>query len=87
MNILPWHKLCAIRDDVKGGSLTLDEFAADLNAVRTGEAAEVYKDPGLFFARTYPTYKMKTLARDVFQRLAGQGGKPSAESLRSWPGG
>ena len=36
MSIVPWHQLCKILDDVRTGSLTLDEFAADLNAVRTG---------------------------------------------------
>jgi len=32
----PWHQLCKIRDDVRTGSLTLDEFAANLHVVRTG---------------------------------------------------
>ena len=31
-----WHKLCKLRDDVRTGALTLAEFAADLNGVRTG---------------------------------------------------
>ena len=26
----PWHQLCKIREDVRTGTLTLDEFAADL---------------------------------------------------------
>jgi len=83
----PWHQLCKIREDVRTGTLTLDEFAADLNAVRTGEAPAVYKNPDAFFSRTYPTYKMKTLVRDVLHRLAGEGGKPILHIQVAYGGG
>ncbi|MCP4710261.1 MAG: hypothetical protein GY869_16680, partial [Planctomycetes bacterium] len=65
MTAQPWHQLCTLRDDVRSGKLTLDEFAADLNDVRTGEARPVYREPEMFFDRTYPTYRMKMLTRDV----------------------
>jgi len=87
MSVMPWHLLCKIRDDVRTGSLTLDEFAADLHAVRTGEAPEVYKAPAAFFARTYPTFKMKTLVRDVLHRLTGEGGKPIQHVQVAYGGG
>ena len=57
-------------------TLTLVQFAADLYKVRIGEAPNVYLLPDQFFDRTYPTYNLKTLVRDVFQRLSGRGGKP-----------
>ncbi len=82
-----WHKLCILRDDVLTGRLTLDEFAADLNGVRTGEAPDVYRDAEMFFARTYPTYRMKQLARDVLLRLQGQGGKPVQQLQVAYGGG
>jgi len=82
-----WHKLCKLRDDVRTGALTLAEFAADLNGVRTGEAPPVYREPALFFARTFPTYRMKQLARDVLLRLAGQEGKPVLQLQVAYGGG
>jgi len=87
MTIPPWHQLCPLRDDVRSGRLTLDEFAADLNGVRTGEAPEVYRTAALFFERTYPTYRMKQLVRDVLLRLAGQGGKPVQQLQVAYGGG
>jgi hypothetical protein len=82
-----WHQLCKVREDVSKGTLSLDEFAADLYAVRTGDAPHVYKDPAAFFSRTYPTFKMKTLVRDVFHRLAGDGGKPILHIQVAYGGG
>jgi hypothetical protein len=87
MSTSPWHQLCTLREDVRTGKLTLDEFAADLNGVRTGDAPAVYRDPAMFFARTYPTFRMKELARDVLVRLAGQGGKPVLQLQVSYGGG
>ncbi len=83
----PWHQLCALREDVRTGRLTLDEFAADLNGVRTGESPPVYREAALFFSRTYPTYRMKQLVRDVLLRLAGQGGKPVQQLQVAYGGG
>ena len=83
----PWHQLCTLRKDVRTGRLTLDEFAADLNGVRTGESPPVYREPAMFFSRTYPTYRMKQLVRDVLLRLAGQGGKPVQQLQVAYGGG
>lgn len=87
MAVSAWHQLCTLREDVRTGKLTLDEFAADLNGVRTGEAPAVYREPAMFFARTFPTYRMKVLARDILLRLAGQGGKPVLQLQVSYGGG
>ena len=82
-----WHKNCVLRDDVRQGTLELAEFAADLYAVRIGDAPNVYQIPNLFFDRTYPTYNLKTLARDVLRRLAGQGGNPVITVQVAYGGG
>ena len=87
MTVSSWHQLCTLREDVRTGRLTLDEFAADLNGVRTGEAPPVYHEATLFFSRTYPTYRMKQLVRDVLLRLAGQGGKPVQQLQVAYGGG
>ena len=87
MDKIAWHENCVLRDDVRQGTLTLAEFAADLYAVRTGDAPNVYRLPDLFFDRTYPTYNLKTLVRDVFQRLSGRGGKPVIRVQVAYGGG
>ena len=87
MDTIAWHEHCVLRDDVRQGTLTLAEFAADLYGVRTGDAPNVYRLPDLFFDRTYPTYNLKTLVRDVFQRLSGHGGKPVIRVQVAYGGG
>ena len=87
MSTNAWHEQCILRDDVRQGTLELAEFAADLYAVRTGDAPNVYRVPNLFFDRTYPTYNLKTLARDVLRRLAGQGGNPVITLQVAYGGG
>ena len=82
-----WHENCILRDDVRQGTLELTEFAADLYAVRTGDAPNVYRIPDLFFDRTYPTYNLKMLARDVLRRLAGQDGNPVITVQVAYGGG
>jgi len=67
--------------------MRLAEFAADLNAVRTGEAPDVYRTGDEFFSRTYPTYNLKRLVRDCLQRLGGQGGVPVIRFDVSYGGG
>ena len=72
MSVLPWHQVCKLREDVRKGEIALAEFAADLNDVRTGEAPLIYRDTAMFFDRTYTTFRMKELARDVLRRLPGR---------------
>ena len=87
MGINAWHEQCILRDDVRQGTLELAEFAADLYAVRMKDAPNVYQVPNLFFERTYPTYNLKVLARDVLRRLAGEGGNPVITLQVAYGGG
>lgn len=87
MDKIAWHEHCVLRDDVRQGTLTLAEFAADLYGVRTGDAPNVYRLPDQFFSRTYPTYNLKTLVRDVLHRLSGRGGKPVIRVQVAYGGG
>ncbi len=82
-----WYEHCKLRDDVRKDKLELSEFAADLYAVRMKNAPEVYQSPNLFFDRTYPTYKLKTLVRDVLRRLADEGGTPVITVQVAYGGG
>ena len=82
-----WHDHCELRNDVRERTLELSEFAADLYAVRMENAPDVYQLPNLFFHRTYPTYNLKTLVRDVLRRLAGQEGNPVITIQVAYGGG
>ena len=84
---MAWHDYCVLRDDVRQGTLTLAEFAADLYAVRTGDAPNVYRLPDQFFDRTYPTENLKKLVEDVLQRLTGTGGTPVIRVQVAYGGG
>ena len=87
MDANAWHEHCILRDDVRQGTLELTEFAADLYAVRTGDAPNVYRVPNLFFDRTYATANLKKLVRDVLLRLAGRGGTPVINVQVAYGGG
>ena len=87
MDQIAWHEHCVLRDDVRQGTLELAEFAADLYAVRTGEAPNVYRLPDQFFDRTYPTDNLKKLVGDVLQRLTGDGGTPVIRVQVDYGGG
>lgn len=83
-----WHENCVLRDDVRQGTLTLADFAADLYGVRTGDAPSVYRFAEAFFERTYPTQNLKTLVRDVLLRLSGSpDGKPVIRVQVAYGGG
>lgn len=82
-----WHQHCVLRDDVRQGTLELAEFAADLYAVRMKDAPNVYQVPTLFFDRTYPTHKLKTLVRNVLRRLSGKDGNPVLTLQVAYGGG
>ncbi|GAK56803.1 hypothetical protein Isop_3371 [Candidatus Vecturithrix granuli] len=82
-----WHEHCAVRPEIMTGQLQLAEFAADLYGVKTGATPAVYKDPDMFFARTYPTHNMKKLVSDVLHRLTGKGGKPIITLQIAYGGG
>ena len=54
MDRMAWHENCVLRDDVRYGTLELADFAADLHAVRTGEAPDVYRLSNLFSTGPIP---------------------------------
>lgn len=87
MSTNAWHQHCVLRDDVRQGTLEPAEFAADLYEVRMKDAPNVYQIPTLFFDRTYPTHKLKTLVRNVLRRLSGKDGNPVLTLQVAYGGG
>ena len=83
----PWHEVVQLRDDLKTGELSLSIFAADLYDVIMGQAKGVYQKPEEFFARTYPTFNLRELVKDVVTRLAGKNDKAIRQLELTYGGG
>ncbi|MDR3158306.1 MAG: DUF499 domain-containing protein [Zoogloeaceae bacterium] len=86
-NAKPWHQVVRLRDDITHQELSQKQFAADLHDVVMNVNPGVYHDPREFFALTYPTVKLRDLARDVTQRLSGQSEKAVRQLHMTFGGG
>ena len=73
------YETCIPRPEVLAGELKEDIFAARLQAVIEGVAEEVYQNPAIFFANTYPTEGLKVLLNEALGRLSGL--KPGRSSI------
>jgi len=78
---------CIPRVDVLTGELRDDMFAAKLRDVMDGTADPIYQKPDLFFENTYPTVGLKTLAAEMFGRLAERPGAAAVVRLETQFGG
>lgn len=73
MNLKPWHKVVTPREDLREGKpLDASEFAVHLDQVREGRAPVDYQKADRFFARTYLTKNLASLASEVIRRLSGE---------------
>ncbi len=66
-----WREVVRPHDDVALGQFNAAEFAADLNAVATGEGETEYGDPVGFFQRTYLTAGLRDLMERACRRMGG----------------
>lgn len=87
MSLRPWREVAVPHEDVLKGTFQQAEFAADLAAVHAGQAPAEYRDPVLFFRRTYITEGMRLLLDSVLKRLAGRGGEPVIQLQTAFGGG
>lgn len=67
------------RNDVLAGELTESRFAAGLEDVAAGTAADTYGKPSVFFSQTYPSEGLRTLLNEALGRLFGA--RPDAASI------
>jgi len=82
-----FHTIAIPHDDILEGRLTLEVFAADLWEVYHGRGPEEYRDPTLFFQKTYLTNGLKNLFDVVGNRFRGQGGDPVIQMQTPFGGG
>jgi uncharacterized protein len=83
----PWREIAVPHPDVLEGTFQQSEFAADITAVRNGEASREYQQASAFFERTYITEGMRVLLIQVAQRLNGAGGEPVVQLQTAFGGG
>ena len=83
----PWREIAVPHEDVLKGTFQQAEFAADLSRVHKGTASPEYRDPALFFKRTYITEGMRLLLDSVVKRITGQGGDPVIQLQTAFGGG
>lgn len=83
----PWREVAVPHPDVLEGTFLQSEFAADITAVRTGQATREYQDAAAFYQRTFITEGMRLLLTQVAQRLNGKGGEPVIQLQTAFGGG
>ncbi|MGW8159015.1 MAG: ATP-binding protein [Desulfoprunum sp.] len=87
MTLKPWREIVVPHPDVLEGTFQQSEFAADITAVRNGQATREYQDAAAFFQRTFITEGMRRLLIQVTQRLNGKGGEPVIQLQTAFGGG
>ena len=84
----PWPQLVHLRHEVRDGSLSMEEFAANLYDVSapTGQRP-LYEDPAQFFSLTYATPALREIATEVANRLRGKSAKGIHQIELTYGGG
>lgn len=83
----PWREVVVPHPDVLEGTFQQSEFAADITAVRKGQATREYQEAPAFYQRTFITEGMRLLLIQVAQRLNGKGGEPVIQLQTAFGGG
>lgn len=82
-----FHTIAIPHNDILQGRLTMDVFAADLWDVFKERGSEEYRNPDLFFKKTYKTEGLTNLLEVVKSRLEGKGGDPVLQLQTPFGGG
>lgn len=84
----PWFGVVSPHQDIRQGHLDESVFAANLADVAQDLGPEVYRNPLLFFEKTYPTAGLRTVAGRVINGLnGGQSADNRVISLQTGFGG
>ncbi|RMF93028.1 MAG: ATP-binding protein [Candidatus Schekmanbacteria bacterium] len=83
----PWLQIVQPHEDIRKGDFDESVFAADLGEVRQGRGALDYRDPALFFKKTFFTKGIKSMIKDVLNRLHGKKGEPVIQLTTPFGGG
>ncbi|KAF5065582.1 hypothetical protein DSECCO2_272550 [anaerobic digester metagenome] len=83
----PFSMVAKPHKDIFEKKLRMDVFAADLWYVFKEEGPEEYKDPNLFFKKTYLTQGLNNILDVAKMRLKGEGGDPIVQLQTPFGGG
>lgn len=86
--VKPWTEVVRVREDVRTGALSLQEFAADLFDVvnHTGKRP-IYENPETFFSLSYATSAQRDIAAATAERLRGKSDKAIRQLELTYGGG
>ena len=85
--MVPFYEIAMPHRDILEGRLTREVFAAHLGQVFKGEGPIEYRDPILFWEKTYKTVGLNRLLSVVKDRLTGEGGDPVIQISTPFGGG
>jgi len=83
----PWIQVVEPHEDIRRGRFDESIFAADLGEVLAGRGALEYRDPELFFRKTYFTQGLTSLVSGVLLRVSGKKGSEPIIQLQTPFGG
>ncbi len=87
-SLTPWWQVVTPREDVRMDRQSDASFAADLSVVHSGGGPAEYRDPTVFFERTYITAGLRALIATAAHQLAGTGkGDPVVDLQTNFGGG
>lgn len=83
----PWIQVVQPHEDIRKGRFDESIFAADLGEVLVGRGALEYRDPDIFFRKTYITEELSALISGVMLRSSGKKGVEPVIQLQTPFGG
>src|SRR5882724_7355617 len=84
----PWNQIVRVREDVRTGALSLQEFAADLfDVVNLTGKRPIYENPDKFFSLSYATSAQRDIAAATAERLRGKSDKAIRQLELTYGGG
>jgi hypothetical protein len=85
--IKSWYDIIPPHEDIRIGHFDEAVFAADLGDVVSGNAPDDYRDPYLFFKKTYTTQGLINLLSSVYQTLSTGKGSSVVQIQTPFGGG
>ena len=82
-----WYEIIPPHEDIRNGDFDESVFAADLGDVANGTAKQDYKDPYLFYKKTYPTQGLLNLLRRVHTTITTDKGSSVVQIQTPFGGG
>lgn len=87
VSLKPWREIITPHRDIREGRFDESTFAADLADVLAERGPLEYRDPDIFFRKTYPTEGLIRILARIVARLAGKRGEQPIIQIQTPFGG